>query len=72
MKKNKYINMIFKKIKNLKTILNSKKIGLWYFDHGKNDPKVVFLRRNIENTKKVLFLRRNIENYIYNFSMYTV
>ena len=31
-----------------------KKKILWYFDHGKNDPKVVFLRRNIEN-------------YIYNF-----
>jgi len=46
--------MIFKKFTNLKTILNLKKIGLWYFDHGKNDPKVVFLRRNIEN-------------YIYNF-----
>jgi len=52
MKKN--INMIFKKILNLKTIWNLKKIGLWYFYHGKNIPKV-------------LFLGRNIENYIYNF-----
>jgi len=35
---------------------NNMKLILWYFDHGKNDLKVVILRRNIENTKKICSL----------------